>query len=322
MPLSRRSLTRAGVVALGALLAACSDSSTAPLQVTPDVLHSMGDNVATQIESAISTLTAQDVMNTTGGAPSFSRVPQTSANMLRGLSFSRSTPGLLMNSTATTNSSCGVASETTPTDSDGDGVPNDFTITFALPACHIVDQQSGNTIDVTGAFHISDPTSAAGFGLNFGLTNFKVAFNGQTGSGYVTQNGNGSVTLSSSVLQQTENWDLAAVLTGIQSASASITWNGSFTAASGQTLSAGHSLPDGSYSPNGTFAYHEGNRVATFSIQTIDPLQYSAACAGNGSLSPFTAGRVRVAVSNQQNSGYVDVSYANCNTATITLVSQ
>jgi hypothetical protein len=38
------------------------------------------------------------------------------------------------------------------------------------------------------------------------------------------------------------------------------------------------------------------------------------------SLSPFSGGRVRVAVSNQQNSGYVDVTYSGCNSATVTLV--
>jgi hypothetical protein len=325
MSISRRTIARAGALALGALtFAACKDSSTAPLQVTPDVLETMGENVATQIEGAISTLTAQDVMNSTGGAPSFRRMPQNGAVLLRGLSLSRSIPGAALNSSVDPNQ-CGVPSEDPPVDSDGDLVPDDWTLTFALPACHIVDQSSGSTVDITGSFHIADPTkSSAGFGLNFGLTNFKIAFSGSEGSGYVSQNGSGTVTLSSSVLQQTENWNLSAVLTGVQSASASVTWNGNFTAAQGQQLTAGHALPDGSYSPNGSFAYHEGNRVATFSIQTIDALQYNAACAANvqagTALSPFTAGRVHVSVSNQQNSGYVEVTYSGCNAATVTLV--
>lgn len=325
MPISRRTVARAGVLALGALtLAACSDSSTAPLQVTPDVLQTMGDQVASQIESAISTLTAQDVMSSTGGAPtSLNRVPRNSPMLMRGLSLSRTVTGGALRSTIDPNA-CGVPSQDPPVDTDGDLVPDNWSLAFNLPACHIADGQGGS-IDITGSFNISDPTAQnAGFGLNFGLTNFKIAFSGSNGSGYVSQNGTGSVTLVSNVLQQTENWNLAAVLTGVQSASASINWNGSFTAAQGQTLSPGHSLPDGSYSPNGSFSYHEGNRVATFSIQTIDALQYSASCAAGvqqgTALSPFTAGRVHVTVSNQQNSGSVDVTYSNCNTATVTLV--
>src|SRR5690349_16409117 len=106
MPISRRSLARAGVLALGALtLAACSDS-TAPLQVTPDVLQTMGDNVATQIESSIASLTAQDVMNTTAGAPTFRRVPQAGSSMMRWLSFSR-TPGVVRNA-STDIAQCGI----------------------------------------------------------------------------------------------------------------------------------------------------------------------------------------------------------------------
>jgi hypothetical protein len=66
--------------------------------------------------------------------------------------------------------------------------------------------------------------------------------------------------------------------------------------------------------------------VATFTIQTLDPLMYSASCAAQvqagTALSPFTSGMVKVSVSNQQNSGFVEVSYANCNAATVTLVTQ
>lgn len=327
MSLSRRVFARAGVLALSALtLASCSDSSTSPLQVTPDVLQTMGDNVATEIEGAVASLTAQDVISSTGGAPSFRRVPRSGTSMLRGLSFSRTAAGAAINAT-TDVAQCGVASQNPAVDSDGDNVPDNWSLTFSLPACHFVDQTSGGTFDVTGVLHVSDPTvSSAGFGLNFGLDNFKIAFSSSQGSGYVTRSGSGSVSLSSSNLSQTENWNETAVLTGLQSASATVTLNSSFTAASGQTLTPGRALPDGSYSPNGTFGLSEGNRVGTFSVQTIDPLQYSASCAAGvaagTSLSPFTGGRIRVSVSNQQNSGYADVTYSSCNSATVTLVTQ
>ena len=80
------------------------------------------------------------------------------------------------------------------------------------------------------------------------------------------------------------------------------------------------------YQPNGSVTFSQANRTATFSVETIDPLQYSATCAAGvaqgTSVSPFSAGRVRVTVTNQQVNAYADVTYSSCNAATVVLVSQ
>ena len=322
MSLPRRTLARAGMLAIGVLtLAACSDASTAPLSVTPDQLQSMGDAVATEIESAVAQLTAGDVMSTNGGAPSFARVPHSSASMSRGLSFNR----YAVSKSTTDISQCGVASQNPPVDSDGDLIPDNFSVTFALPACHFADQS--NTYDVTGVLRISDPsTGTAGLDLSFGLENFKLAFSGAEGSGYVSRNGTASVSLSSTGLYQAASWTDNAVLTGVTSASDNIHWTNTFAAAQGQSIVAGRALPDGTYQPNGSVTLQQGNRAATFSVETVTPLQYSASCATGvaqgTSMTPFTAGTIRVAVSSQQNSAYVNVTYTGCNMATVTLVSQ
>lgn len=328
MSLSRRNLARAGVLAIGALtLAACSDSSTAPLTITPDQLQSMGTSVATEIEGSAASLTAQDVMNTNGGAPTFSRVPSATVTMMRGLaqnryglSFDRYAPSM----STTDISSCGVPSQSPPVDTDGDGVPDNFTLTFALPACQFTSGTS--TYDVTGALNISDPQPGTpSMALNFGLQNFKITINGSQISGYVSRNGTASVSASQTGLYQSAAWTDNAVITGVSTATDNIQWTNSFTAAQGQTITAGRSLPDGAYSPNGTVHFQQGNRVASFSVTTIDPLQYSASCAAGvqagTSVSPFTGGHVRIAVTNQTNSGYADITYSGCNAATVTLVA-
>ncbi|HEY2856739.1 MAG TPA: hypothetical protein VGJ18_28090 [Gemmatimonadaceae bacterium] len=328
MSLSRRMLARAGVLAIGALtLAACSDSSTAPLNITPDQLQSMGSSVATEIEGSMAELTAQDVMNTNGGAPTFSRVPRTTVAMMRGLAQNRyglSFNRYASNASASDISTCGVASQTPPVDTDGDGVPDNFNITFSLPACHFADATS--SYDVTGALNISDPQpGTSGMALDFGLQNFKITFNGSEGGGYVSRNGTASVSVSQTGLYQSSTWTDNAVLTGVTSASDNIHWTNSFTAAQGQSITAGRELPDGAYSPSGSVNFQQGNRVASFSVTTIDPLQYSASCAAGvqqgTSLSPFTSGHIRVAVTNQTNSGYADITYSGCNSATVTLVA-
>ena len=318
MSLSRRIIARAGVLAFGALaLAACNDS-TAPLNVTPDQLQSMGESIATEIEGGITQLTAQDVMATNGGAPSFSRVPRSAAGMFRGMSMSRSAG-------AADVAQCGVASQNPPVDSDGDQIPDNFSLTFALPACHFADQTS--TYDVTGVLRVSDPQpGTADMSLTFGLENFKLAFNGSGGAGYVMRDGTGSVSVASTGLSQSQHWTEAAVVTGVASASASLNWTSTFAAVQGQSITAGHALPDGVYQPNGSVTFSQANRTATFSVETIDPLQYSATCAAGvaqgTSVSPFSAGRVRVTVTNQQVNAYADVTYSSCNAATVVLVSQ
>ena len=252
-------IARAGVLAFGAVaLAACNDS-TAPLNVTPDQLQSMGESIATEIEGGITQLTAQDVMATNGGAPSFSRVPRSAAGMFRGMSMSRSAG-------AADVAQCGVASQNPPVDSDGDQIPDNFSLTFALPACHFADQTS--TYDVTGVLRVSDPQpGTADMALTFGLENFKLAFNGTGGAGYVVRDGTGSVSVASTGLSQSQHWTEAAVVTGVASASASLNWTSTFAAAQGQSITAGHALPDGVYQPNGSVTFSQANRTATFSVE-------------------------------------------------------
>jgi len=319
MSISRRNLARAGVLALGAFaLVSCNDSSTSPLNVTPDQLQAMGESVAAEIEGGVAQLTAQDVMSTNGGAPSFSRVPRSTAAMFRGLSFSRA-------ASASDITQCGVASQTPPVDTDGDLIPDNWSLTFALPACHFADQ--ANAYDITGVLHITDlQPGTAGFALGFGLDHFKLAFSGSDASGFVGRDGSGTVSATSSGLSQTENWTEDAVVNGLTSVHVEINWTATFAAAQGQSITAGHALPDGAYSPNGGLSYRQGNRVASFTVTTIDPLQFSASCAAGvaegTSLTPFTGGRIRVAVSSQHGSSSAEITYSQCNSATVTLVTQ
>jgi hypothetical protein len=319
MTITRR-ITGAGIAALGVLaLAACNNDATSPLNVTPDQLQSIGSTIATEIESGAMGLTAQGVTSTTGGAPtSFNRLPASHA--MFGLAMNR-VPGLISRSTVDTQ--CGVASQDPPVDSDGDGVPDNFTISFSLPACEFTD--ASGTTDITGALRISDPQpGTAGMALSFGLDNFTLALSSSDGNGKITRDGSSTVSASETGLSQTSNWTETVQFTGIPSLAANLNWAATFVAAPGQGIVTGQALPDGAFSPNGSVDYREGNRVASFSITTISPLQYSAGCAAgveNGtSLTPFTSGTVRIAVSSQQGAGSVDVTYSNCDVATVSLV--
>ena len=315
-----RRITGAGIATLGVLaLAACNSDATSPLNVSPDQLQSIGSTIASEIESGAMGLTANGVTSTTGGAPtSFNRVP--AGNAMFGLVMNR-VPGPI--SRSTTDAACGVPSQDPAVDTDGDQVPDNFAITFALPACSFSD--ASGTTQLTGVLRISDPQPGTpGMALNFALDNFTLAFSGSDGSGKATRDGSASVSVSATGLSQTSNWTEGVQFTGIPSISANLNWAATFAAAQGQSIVAGQPLPDGAFSPNGSVDYREGNRVASFSITTISPLQYSAACAAgveNGtSLTPFASGTVRVSVSSQQGAGSVDVTYTNCDMASVSLV--
>ena len=295
------------------VLVACGES-TAPLNVTPAQLESIGQAVATEIEGGVKQLTVQDVMSTNGGAPAFMRMPA-----LSGLSLNRLRAG----ESALRAEVCGVPSQNPPTDSDGDQIPDNLSISFLLPACHYADQTS--SIDITGVLHVSDPQpGTAGMALNFGLQKFKIAFGSPQGSGSIVRDGNASVSASQTGLSQMVDWTESLVFSGSPNIGVDVNWTATFAAAQGQVIGVGSPLPSGTFTANGTVNYREGKREASFSVTTITALQYSAACAAdveNGlAFSPFTAGKVRVLVTSQEGSAYVEVTYAGCNEASVTVV--
>lgn len=322
MTLSSYSIRRVSALSLAALtFVACSDS-TAPLDVSPAQLEVIGETMATEIESGVLQLTAQDAMGTVD-APQFSIQRRTPANV-GGVAFNIQRAGQYP-SFQVVDPECGVLSQNPPTDSDADQVPDNLTITFALPACRFVSENG--SFDLTGTIRVSDPlpgTAAAAF--NMALDNFRFTFAGTDMSGYVRRDGMTSVAASASGLSQAVSWLESAQITGYPSLGADIDWSATFAAAQGSTITAGEPLPDGVYNPNGSFEYRQAGRSAQFTITTVEALQYSAECAAGvvaGTvLSPFTAGKVRISVRNDGNMGFAEVTYLGCDAASVLYVSR
>jgi hypothetical protein len=321
MTLSSRSFRRAGALTLAALtLAACGDS-TSPLDISPEQLEVIGETMAVEIQSGVMQLTAEDAMGTVG-TPAFS-VQRTPGN-LGGAAFNLQRAARYP-SLQVVDPACGVPSQDPPTDSDGDHVPDNLTITFALPACHFSD--ASGSFDLTGTMRVTDPyPGTAGMSFTMALDDFRFTFSGVEGSGYVRRDGLTSVNASETGLSQTVSWLESARISGYPPIVADIDWSASFAAAPGATITSGQPLPDGTYIPNGSFEFRQGNRSAQFTVTTVESLQYSAACASGiaagTALSPFSSGKVRVAVSNNTNLGYAEVTYADCNEATVVYVAR
>jgi hypothetical protein len=321
MTFSSRSLRRASVLPLAALtFVACSDA-TAPLDISPDQLAVIGQAMATEIESGITQLTAQQAMNDVQ-LPQFS-VQRRAPGGISGLALNLqrvSSPSFQVVGTE-----CGVMSQNPPTDSDADAVPDNLTITFTVPACRFVEENG--TFDLTGVLRVTDPSpGTAGMAFNMALDNVRFTFSTAELSGYIRRDGLTSVSASQTGLSQTVSGLESAQLDGYPSLGVDVDWAASFAAAQGSTITPGEQLPDGTYNLNGSMEYRQGARSAHFNVTTVEALEYSAECAAavaEGLVwAPFIAGVVRVAVRNDANMGFAQVTYTDCNEATVIYVAR
>ncbi len=321
MTLSSRSFRRASALTLAAVsLVACSDT-TRPLDISPDQLEVIGQAMATEIESGITQLTAQQAMNDVE-LPQFS-VQRRAPGGISGLSLNLQ--GVRSPSFQVVGSECGVMSQNPPTDSDEDQVPDNLTITFSLPACRFIEENG--TFDLTGLIRVTDPApGAAGMAFNMALDNVRFTFSTAEFSGYVRRDGMTSVSASQTGLSQAVTALESAQLNGYPSLGVDVDWAATFAAAQGSTITPGEALPDGIYNLNGSLEYREGGRSAQFNITTVEALEYSAECAAavaeGLAWSPFVAGTVRVAVRNDGSMGFAQITYTDCDEATVVYVGQ
>ncbi len=321
MTFSSRSPRRASVLTLAALtLVACSDA-TAPLDVSPEQLEVIGLAMATEIESTVTQLSAQDAM-TGVELPQFS-VQRRAPGGISGLALSLQ--GTRSPSFQVVGTECGVMSQNPPTDSDADAVPDNLTITFSLPACRFI--EDNGTFDLTGMLRVTDPApGTAGMAFNMAMDNVRFTFSTAELSGYVRRDGLTSVSASQTGLSQTVSALESAQINGYPSLGVDVDWAATFAAAQGSTITHGEPLPDGTYNVNGSMEYRQGGRSAHFNITTVEALEYSAECAAavaeGFAWSPFIAGVVRVAVHNEANMGFAQITYTDCNEATVVYVGQ
>ena len=318
MTVSSRSMARAGALISAALaFAACSAPSTAPLDLSPQQYEAIAWWVGMEFESGAMQLTAQDALGTMDCCSRFS---QFRPGFLRSAgSKLQSGPGHPA-SFQVVDPECGVVSQNPPTDADADQVPDNLTITFALPACRFV--YTGGiyegTHDLTGVIRLSDPqTGTASMAFNMALDDYRMTSSQpHYGTGYVRRDGRASVFTSATGLSQTMSWQDLFKVAGLPDRAWDFNLSATFAPSEGATITSGQPLPDGAYAPSGSFEYREGHRFAHFTVTTVEPLQYSAECAAqtvaNGYGTPFMSGHLRVFVTNGANGGYVELSYFDC----------
>jgi hypothetical protein len=206
------------------------------------------------------------------------------------------------------------------TDSDGDGVPDDFTITWNADSCTV----SGDslTFRTSGSIRVTDPGMTAGFDLTYSNIQFRLD---HVNGDYVQIGFNGThgVSASTTTANLDENITLTlAVRDGgvMHSGSIAQNWNAGFTAATGQMFDVDGVLPDGAMTLNGSTTWTGNGETFAFSVVTATPLEHDADCT----LEPdVIAGQLRALVSGNQGGAFIRVLFTGCGVEPIvTLIGQ
>lgn len=194
-------------------------------------------------------------------------------------------------------------------DSDGDGVPANATITFDLAAC-TVPTDSG-TVSLSGSIRLSDP--GPGIGYNLAYTNLQVRFDQGNDYGLIRLNGTQAASATHTTANLIEN--LTVVVQYSQagvSGSGSITqgWDVGFATAAGDSIfDFDGLLPSGSFTITGSTAWVFGSDSFSFSVGTVTPLFFDATCQA---AQAFTSGQLRARVDGNQGGAYISILYSEC----------
>ena len=210
---------------------------------------------------------------------------------------------------------CPLRSSRIPADPDGDRVPTSLTITFDPASCTRTGRDGG-TATLFGVRRVSDPApTVAGFDRDvaFERLGFELRRDGTTLR--VTRDGTRSVRGGTGTLNATEDVTVARVLTPGGTASMRKQATAAFAPDAGETLAVGRPRPSGTLTLEGALAWDGTERDAVFTLTTVTPLHYDAACTDSRPAQRFDAGELRWARSvDGRSQGYLRVVFTGCGT--------
>ncbi len=287
--------TLAGL-ALALALAACSDSSGpggGSDGLTAAQAADIGAAASDEVEVSISGITLDETVAPLGAIP----VPASATG------FGSPPPPV----------ACATLDD--PTDTDGDGIPDDGTYTFALPACHF-EGVRGGTLDVTGAIGVIDPSPNA-FDYSATLIDFtKVYTNPEaTRSFTAIRNGTRSRTGTANGASLTVNMSIVRQVSGRPEAHIQRNGTVTFTPEGGATLAVNQPLPSGFFTLAGSLSWDRGEESFSFTISTPVPLHYNAddpECLALPRSERIDSGELRASGVINGKNGYLRVRWTAC----------
>jgi hypothetical protein len=194
------------------------------------------------------------------------------------------------------------------TDTDADGVPDNATFSFALPACSFTGFRGG-TLELTGTINISDPTpNDADFNSLATLLDFQFKLTSPLPIRTFTATRNGTRALSGDAAGVSLSNNITLVRSAPNRADATISNNFvlSFTPAAGEVLALGQPLPNGTFTESGTFTWSRGSLTRTFNVTTVNALVWDASCTTDRKI---VAGEIHATLAD---GGYIKTVWTGC----------
>jgi hypothetical protein len=278
----------------------------------------VGQAAAGQIGAIAGGLTTFSATNVGGGLGGISFAPQAPMGRIFRAAEVNLPPDLRTRFASIYRSVGCTPSESDPleTDTDGDGIPNNLTLTFTAANCSVTDSVTGDTYTVTGSLGIKDTDSGTTlFGYLLTMNHLKVVFTIPSSSPF-TYSGNGTygVDLGANGGTNSTSVDYTFGYNG-QTFTYGYTFSNDYTATTpGSVDWTTGTLPDGSFAFDGSFkwdGYDNSKRTLfQFTVATTVPLSYTAVCAFD--IPPFDAGNIRGTITAKSSVGF-DITYTGCN---------
>jgi hypothetical protein len=194
-----------------------------------------------------------------------------------------------------------------PTDTDGDGIPNDATYGFTAPPCRF--DYRGGTLDLVGQLRVQDPSETNGFGYEATITALRSSFTGEGASAYsITRNGTRSLSGSVDALVLATDLQVSRTFAGQQDAHVEVQWTAAYTPET--PLQINQPLHSGTLDLNGTLDWTRGLEHLTLTVTTPSQLHFNAECSD--SPQPIDAGELRAAGDFDGVTGYVRLRWSEC----------
>jgi hypothetical protein len=213
---------------------------------------------------------------------------------------------------------CGVTAPANAPDADEDGIPDDVTVTFSLPACALEGVRSKAEGDVTGSMRLVDQSSSANNNAwLLTVTSLRYAFTNDAVTFGETRNGTRQVTGDSVTITQVNNITTVFDSAG-STATLGSTMGVSFTETLGFAIDMISGLSNGTATVNGGVTYTSSSITDTFTVASVGTLLYNPSCAHTGAV-PIETGEIDATVTTAGRTGVMQIVWAHCAVAVVTL---
>lgn len=302
----------AAAATIVALLTACSAgtdaSSTGPQGgLTSEQTQEIATSLAGEVQTSIGIMTVGSAASAPGASGSRLMLPA---------------PRLRTSMVHMATSACPTYSQYPFVDSDGDGVPDDVIISFPAGACVVYDTTTHETLTLTGAIAVADPTpTVAGPELLGHADSVTLDLYDQADQlvAEAQRSGDWSVSVSGGGLKEAYDLTTTLVAAGQPTVSALSEWTATYTPNLGTEFTEAGALPPGTLQGSGAFGISDETQEFEMTLDTPTPLQYDPVTCSGG-VTPFTAGELHATVTGTGPVGYVRIVWSDCAAPTATFV--